>query len=78
MSLIFLGSYQFIITLIFFGSIYMPSIEIISLRYRTSILWNLYLSISNYRLALCRASRIRLMCFLYLVRLLLYTRILLI
>jgi len=52
----------------------MPSIEIISLRYRTSILWNLYLSISNYSLAPRRASRIRLMCFLYLARLLLYTR----
>jgi len=56
----------------------MPSIEIISLRYRTSILWNLYLSISNYRLALYKASKIRLICFLYLVRLLLYTRMLLI
>jgi len=56
----------------------MPSIEIISPRYRTSILWNLYLSISNYKLALHRAFKIRLMYFLYLVRLLLYTRILLI
>jgi len=56
----------------------MLSIEIISLRYRTSVLWNLYLFISNYKLALCRASRIRLTYFLYLVRLLLYTRMLLI
>jgi len=56
----------------------MLSIEITSLRYRTSVLWNLYLFISNCRLALRRASKIRLMCFLYLVRLLLYTRILLI
>jgi len=55
----------------------MPSIEIISLRYRTSILWNLYLFTSNYRLALRKAFKIRLMCFLYLVRLLLYTRMLL-
>ena len=31
------GSYQFIITLTFLGSIYILSIEIISLRYRTSI-----------------------------------------
>jgi len=53
-------------------------IEIISLRYKTSILWNSHLSISNYRLALRKASKIRLTCFLYLVRLLLYTRILLI
>jgi len=52
----------------------MPFIEIISPRYRTSILWNSYLSISNYRLALRRAFRIRLTCFLYLARLLLYTR----
>jgi len=56
----------------------MPFIEIISLKYRTSVLWNLHLSISNYRLALYRASRIRLTCFLYLARLLLYTRMLLI
>jgi len=56
----------------------MPFIEIINLRYRTSVLWNSYLSISNYRLALRRASRIRLTYFLYLVRLLLYTKILLI
>jgi len=52
----------------------MLSIEIISPRYRTSVLWNLHLFTSNYSLALCRASRIRLMCFLYLARLLLYTR----
>jgi len=78
MSLTFLGSYQFIITLIFFRSIYILFIKIISLRYRTSILWNLYLSISNYKPALYRASRTRLTYFLYLVRLLLYTRILLI
>ena len=76
--LTFLGSYQFIITLIFFRSIYMPSIEIISLRYRTSVLQNSHLSISNYRLALRKASKIGLTYFLYLVRLLLYTRILLI
>jgi len=74
----FLGSYQFIITLIFFRSICILSIEIISLRYRTSVLWNSHLSIFNYRLALCKASKTRLTCFLYLVRLLLYTRILLI
>ena len=74
MSLIFLGFYQFIITLIFFRSIYMLSIEIISLRYRTSVLQNLYLSIPNCRLALRRASRIRSTYFLYLVRLLLYTK----
>ena len=78
MSLIFLGSYQFIITLTFLGSIYILSIEIISLRYRTSILQNLYLSISNYRLAPRRASRISLICFQYLVRLSLYIRMLLI
>jgi len=52
-------------------------IETISLRYRTSILWNLYLSISNYRLALRRASKTRLIYFLYLIRLLLYTKMLL-
>ena len=74
-SLTFLGSYQFIITLTFLGSIYMLSIKIISLRYRTSILQNLYLSISNYRLALQGASRISLIYFQYLVRLLLYIRI---
>ena len=62
-SLIFLGSCQFIITLTFLGSIYILSIEIISLRYSTSILQNLYLSISNYRLAPRRASRISLICF---------------
>jgi len=56
----------------------MPSIEIISLRYRTSVLWNSHLFISNYRLALRRAFKIRLIYFLCLVRLLLYTRILLI
>jgi len=56
----------------------MLSIEIISLRYRTSILWNLHLSIFNYRLAPRKASKIRLIYFLYLVRLLLYTKILLI
>ena len=61
--LTFLGSYQFIITLTFLGSIYILSIEIISLRYRTSVLQNLYLSISNYRLALRRASRISLIYF---------------
>jgi len=71
----FLGSCQFIITLIFFRSIYILFIEIISPRYRISILWNLYLSISNYRLALYKAFKIRSTCFLYLVRLLLYTRI---
>ena len=73
-SLTFLGSYQFIITLTFLGSIYIPSIEIISPRYRTSILWNSYLSISNYRLAPHRASRISLIYFQYLVRLSLYIR----
>jgi len=52
----------------------MPSIEIISPRYRTSVLWNLYLSTSNYSLALRRASKTRSTCFLYLARLLLYTR----
>ena len=77
-SLTFLSSYQFTIALIFFRSIYIPFIEIISPRYRTSILWNLYLSISNYRLASRKASKIRLTYFLYLVRLLLYTRMLLI
>ena len=77
-SLTFLGSYQFIITLIFFRSIYTPSIKIRSLRYRTSVLQNSYLSISNYRLAPFKASRIRLIYFQYLARLLLYTRILLI
>ena len=45
---------------------------------RTSILQNSYLSISNYRLALYRASRISLIYFQYLVRLSLYIRILLI
>ena len=64
-----------IITLIFFRSIYILFIEIINLRYRTSVLQNLYLSISNYRLALYRTFRIRLMYFLYLVKLLLYTKI---
>ena len=77
-SLIFLGSYQFIITLIFFRSIYIPFIKIISLRYRTSVLQNSYLSISNYRLAPFKAFRIRLTYFQYLARLLLYTKILLI
>ena len=77
-SLIFLGSYQFIITLIFFRSIYILSIKIIYLRYRTSVLQNLYLSISNYRLAPFKASRIKLTYFQYLARLLLYTKILLI
>jgi len=52
----------------------MPSIEIISLRYRTSVLWNSHLFISNCSLALYRASRTRLTCFLYLARLLLYTK----
>ena len=75
MSLTYLGSCQFIITLTFLGCIYILSIEIISLRYRTSILQNLYLSISNYRLAPYRASRISLTCFQYLVRLSLYIRI---
>jgi len=56
----------------------MPSIEIISPRYRTSVLWNSHLSISNYRPAPRKAFKIRLTCFLCLVRLLLYTRILLI
>ena len=74
-SLTFSGSYQFIITSTFLGSIYMPSIEIISLRYRTSILQNSHLSISNYRLAPRRASRTSLIYFQYLVRLLLYIRI---
>ena len=69
-SLTFLGFCQFIITLIFFRSIYMPFIEITSLRYRIFVLWNSYLSISNYKLALRRAFKIRLTCFLYLVRLL--------
>jgi len=55
----------------------MPFIEIISPRYRTSVLWNLHLSISNCRPAPRRAFRIRLTCFLYLIRLLLYTKILL-
>ena len=73
-SLTFLGSYQFIITLIFFRSIYTPSIEIISLKYRTSVLWNLHLFIFNYRLALHSTSKISLMCFRCLVRLLLYIR----
>ena len=73
-SLTFSGSYQFTITSTFLGSIYTLSIEIISLRYRTSVLQNLHLSISNYRLALYRASRISLTCFQYLVRLLLYIR----
>ena len=73
-SLTFLGSYQYTITLIFFRSIYIPSIEIISPRYRTSVLQNSHFSISNYRLALYRASRTRLTYFLYLVRLLLYTK----
>ena len=77
-SLTFLDSYQFIITLTFLGSIYTLSIEIISPRYKTSILQNLYLSISNYRLAPYRASRTSLIYFQYLVRLLLYIRILLI
>ena len=77
-SLTFSGSYQFIITLTFLGSIYILSIEIISLRYRTSILQNSYLSISNYRLAPYRASRISLTYFQYLVRLSLYIRMLLI
>ena len=77
-SLTFLGSYQFIITLIFFRSIYIPFIKIISLRYRTSVLWNSHLSISNYRPAPRKAFKTKLTCFLYLVRLLLYTRILLI
>jgi len=53
----------------------MPSIEIISPRYRTSVLWNLHLSISNYRPALRKAFKIKSTCFLYLVRLLLYTKI---
>ena len=74
-SLTFLGSYQFIITLIFFRSIYTLSIKIISLKYRTSVLQNLYLSISNYRLAPFKASRIKLTYFQYLARLLLYTKI---
>jgi len=56
----------------------MPFIKIISLRYRTSVLWNSHLSIFNYSLALYRASKTRLTYFLYLARLLLYTRILLI
>ena len=77
-SLTFSGSYQFTITLTFFGSIYILFIEIRSLRYRTSILQNLYLSISNYRPAPYRAYIIRLTYFQYLVRLLLYIRILLI
>ena len=77
-SLTFLGSYQFIITLIFFRSIYILFIKIISLRYGTSVLQNLYLFMFNYRLALRRASRIRLTYFLYLVKLLLYIKILLI
>ena len=47
----------------------------ISLRYRTSVLQNSHLSISNYRLALYRASRISLIYFQYLVRLSLYIRI---
>ena len=76
--LTFLSFYQFIITLIFFRFIYMPFIEIISLRYRTFVLQNLYLSIFNYRLALYRASRIKLTYSLYLARLLLYTKMLLI
>ena len=73
-SLTFLGSCQFIITLTFLGSIYILSIEIISPRYKTSVLQNSYLSISNYRLAPRRASRISLICFQYLVRLSLYIR----
>ena len=73
-SLTFLGFYQFTIALIFFGSICMLFIVIISPRYRTSVLWNLYLSISNYRPAPYRACRIRLTCFLYSARLLLYTK----
>ena len=73
--LIFLGSCQFIITLTFLGSIYTLSIEIISPRYSTSVLQNSHLSISNYRLALYRASRISLIYFQYLVKLLLYIRI---
>ena len=75
-SLTFSGSCQFIIALIFFRSIYIPSIEIRSLRYRTSILQNSHLSISNCRLAPYRAYIIRLTYFWYLVRLLLYIKIL--
>ena len=78
MSLTFLGFYQFIITLTFLGSIYILFIKIISLRYNTSILQNLYLSIFNYRLAPRRAFRISLTCFWCLVRLSLYIRMLLI
>ena len=62
-SLTFLGSCQFIITSTFLGFIYILSIEIISPRYSTSILQNSHLSISNYRLAPRRASRISLICF---------------
>ena len=74
-SLTFLNSYQFTITLIFFRSIYILFIEIISPSYRTSVLQNSHLSIFNSRLALRRAFRIRLTCFLYLARLLLYINI---
>jgi hypothetical protein len=59
MSLIFSGSCQFIIALIFLGSIHTLFMEMISPKYRTSVLWNSHLSISNYRLALRRASRTR-------------------
>jgi len=56
----------------------MPSVEIISLRYKTSVLWNLYLSISNYRPAPRKAYRTSLIYFWYLARLLLYIKMLLI
>jgi hypothetical protein len=78
MPLIFLGFCQFIITLTFLGSIYTPSIEIISLKYRISVLWNLNLFIFNYKLAPRKASKISLIYFQYLVRLSLYIKMLLI
>jgi len=56
----------------------MLSIEIISLRYRTSVLWNSHLFISNYRPAPRKAYRISLIYFQYLARLLLYIKMLLI
>ena len=74
-SLMFSGSYQFIITS-FLGSIYILSIEIISLRYRTSVLQNSHLSTSNYRPAPRKAYRTSLIYFRYLARLLLYIKIL--
>ena len=49
---------QFTIALTFFGSIYILFIEIINPKYRISVLWNLYLSISNCKLALRRAYKI--------------------